>query len=103
MLLGQHVQQHRVGFPHVDVQPHAVDLAEGDALQPLVEHANTVLLALDCLADDVGHAARADGQLLLAVGQLFRAFRIFRNTQHIAQMFVIRDRQTQRPERLIRH
>ncbi len=135
-----------MGFPHVDVQTHAVDLAEGDALQPLVEHTNTVLLALDSLADNIGHAAGADGQLLLAVGQLFRqtaefdlhllnrfhrivgaddilantlaqmlingdkeldftlrAFRIFRNTQHIAQVFVIRDRQTQRPERFIRH
>ena len=135
-----------MGFPHVDVQTHAVNLAEGDALQPLVEHANTVLLALDSLADNIGHAAGADGQLLLAVGKLFRqtaefdlhllnrfhrivgaddiladtlaqmlihgdkeldfafrAFRIFRNTQHIAQMFVIRDRQTQRAERLIRH
>ncbi|MNE30844.1 hypothetical protein D3C80_1243840 [compost metagenome] len=33
----------------------------------------------------------------------FRTLRIFRQTQHVAQMFVIRYRQTQRTERLIRH
>ncbi len=33
----------------------------------------------------------------------FRAFRIFRQTQYVAQMFVIRDGQAQRAQRLIRH
>ena len=32
-----------------------------------------------------------------------RTLRIFRDTQHVAQMFVISDSQTQRTERLIRH
>ena len=146
MLFRQDIQQRRVGLAHVDVQTHAVDLAEGDALQSLVEHSDTVLLALNGFANNVGHAAGADGQLLFAVCQLFgqaaelnlhlldrfhrvigadniladtlaqmlvdgneelnfalRALRIFRDTQHVTQMFVIGDRQTQRTERLIRH
>ena len=65
MLLGQHIQQRGVGFTHIDVQSHTVNLAEGDALQALVQLTNTVLLALDRLADDIGHAAGADRQLLL--------------------------------------
>ena len=146
MLLGEHVEQHRVGLTHIDVQTHAVDLAEGDALQTLVEHPDTVLLALNGFANNVGHAAGTDRQLLFTVGQLFgqaaeldlhlldrfhriiganniltntlaqmlvygneelnfalRTLRIFRDTQHVTQMFVIGDRQTQRPQRLIRH
>ena len=146
VLFGQHIKQRRVGFPHVDIQAHAVDLAEGDALQPLVEHTDAVLLALNRFANNIGHAAGADGQFLLTVGQLFRqtaqldfhlfnrfyrvvgadniltdtlaqmlvdrdkelnftfrTFRILGDTQHIAQMFVIRYGQTQRTQRFIRH
>ncbi|CSS65463.1 Uncharacterised protein [Shigella sonnei] len=33
----------------------------------------------------------------------FRTFWIFRHAQHVAQMFVIRHRQTQRTQCLIRH
>ena len=108
-----------------------------------VEHPDTVLLALNGFANNVGHAAGTDRQLLFTVGQLFgqaaelnlhlldrfhriiganniltdtlaqmlvygneelnfalRTFRIFRDTQHVAQMFVIGDRQTQRPSAL---
>ncbi len=146
VLLSQYVQQRGVGFTHVDVQSYAVNLAERYALQALVQLADTVLLALNRLADNIRHAAGADCQLLLAGSQLFRqtaqldlhlfdgfdrivgtddvladtlaqvlidrhkelnfalrAFRIFRHAQDIAQVFVIRHRQTQRAERLIRH
>ena len=71
MLLGEHVEQHRVGLTHIDVQTHAVDLPEGDTLQTLVEHPYTVLLALNGFANNVGHAAGTDRQLLFTVGQLF--------------------------------
>ena len=67
MLLGEHIEQHRMGLTHIDVQTHAVDLAEGDALQSLIEHPDTILLALNGFANNVGHAAGADGQLLFAV------------------------------------
>ena len=67
MLLGEHIEQHRMGLTHIDVQTHAVDLAEGDALQSLIEHPDTILLTLNGFANNVGHAAGADGQLLFAV------------------------------------
>ncbi|MNV65541.1 hypothetical protein D3C71_1582390 [compost metagenome] len=124
-------------FTDVNVQTNAVHLAERHTLQTLVEHPDTVLLALNRFANNVRHAARADGQLLFAGGQLFcqatqfdlhlfdrfdrivrandvlantftqvlinrheelnfalRTFWIFRHTQHIAQMFVVRHRKT---------
>ena len=66
VLLGKHFQQCGMAFTHVNIQTHAVDLAERHALQALVEHTNAVLLALDRLANNIRHAAGADGELLFA-------------------------------------
>ena len=139
VLFREHIQQHGVRFTYVHVQTYAVHLAKRYVLQPLVEHTDTVLLALNGFANDVRHAAGTDRQLLFTVGQLFgqtakldlhlfdsfhriigtnniltntftqmlinrheelnftfRTFWIFRHPQHVAQMFVIRHRQTQR-------
>ncbi|MNZ98195.1 hypothetical protein D3C78_1174720 [compost metagenome] len=146
MLLRKHIQQRGVSFADVHVQTHAVHLPKRHALQTLVEHPNTVLLALDRFPDNIRHAARADRQLLFTRRQLFgqttqldlhlldsfnrivradniltntltqvlihrhkelnfafRTFWIFRHTQHIAQMLVVRHRWAQRTQCLIRH
>ena len=57
MLLRKYIQQGGMRFTHIHVQTNAVHLTERYALQPLVQHTNTVLLALDSLTDDVRHAA----------------------------------------------
>ncbi|MNE62828.1 hypothetical protein D3C80_1581370 [compost metagenome] len=60
-----------MSFADVNVQTHAVHLAKRNALQPLVEHPNTVLLALDRFPNNIRHAARANRQRLFTRRQLF--------------------------------
>ena len=55
-------------FTHIDVQANAVNLAKRHTLQPLVQHANTVLFTLNGLTNNVRHAARADRQFLFTRG-----------------------------------
>ena len=56
-------------FTDIDIQTHTFDLTERHSLQPLVEHADTVLFTLNGFADDIGHTFRADRQFLFTGGQ----------------------------------
>ncbi|KUT19420.1 hypothetical protein AWE58_20725 [Escherichia coli] len=66
VLFREHIQQHGMRFTHVHVEAHAVHLTERYVLQALVEHTDTVLLALNGFTDDVRHAAGTDRQFLFA-------------------------------------